>query len=283
MNSKENGAGTEQQGQEAEAIRRCSAFRITEGGSTEHFRVDGLGGLLKAAQYVHSYQQGKDAFAEAVHGREPISADTFDQMALSRFTSAGQDTEVFDVNCDKGEFSAVRFLSGWVTYKMSDVSAALRHSGYGDMYGWEERQVQLAETLIGKEISSAGHLSTEDISLAEEIVEMDGQRLNFYLEANFNVDAVFGTHVCTADNDDWLNVYANYDIANGQVCNELEISLHHDDGSEEELSYSLSPTEKELLLRKMDAYCQQQTGLSLKDYGAQLMAEEMAPPAGPVM
>ena len=282
MNSKENGAGTEQQGQEAEAIRRCSAFRITEGGSTEHFRVDGLGGLLKAAQYVHSYQQGKDAFAEAVHGREPISADTFDQMALSRFTSAGQGTEIFDINCDKGEFSAVRFLSGWVTYRMSDVSAVLRYLDRSDLYDWGKRQVQLAEALVGKEIPSAGHLSTEDISLAEEIVEMDG-RLKFCLDTAFDVDAVFGTHICTMDNGDRLNVCANYDIANGQVRNELEISLHHSDGSEEYLSYALNPTEKELLRRKMEAYCQQQTGLSLEDYSAQIMEEEMSGPSGPVM
>ena len=31
------------------------------------------------------------------------------------------------------------------------------------------------------------------------------------------MDAVFGTHVCTAENDDTLNVYADYDMATGQV------------------------------------------------------------------
>ena len=273
----------QRQEQEAEAMQRCSAFRITEGGCTEHFRVDGLGALLKAAQYVQRYKQEKGPFAEKLRGREQISADTFERMALDRFSSPNRGTEVFDINCDKQEFSAVRFLFGWVSYRMSDVSDVLQQSSCGDTYDWEERQTQVADLLVGREISSAGHLSAEDMSLAEEICEMDGHLLNFYLETNSNVDAALGTHVCTADNDDWLNVYANYDIANGQVCNELEISLHHDDGSEEELSYSLSPTEKELLLRKMDAYCQQQTGLSLKDYGAQLMAEEMAPPAGPVM
>ena len=151
-----------------------------------------------------------------------------------------------------------------------------------DLYDWGKRQVQLAEALVGKEIPSAGHLSTEDISLAEEIVEMDG-RLKFCLDTAFDVDAVFGTHICTMDNGDRLNVCANYDIANGQVRNELEISLHHSDGSEEYLSYALNPTEKELLRRKMEAYCQQQTGLSLEDYSAQIMEEEMSGPSGPVM
>ena len=282
MNDNESWVGTQHRGHETETLRRCSAFRITEGGAIEHFRVDGVGGLLSAAEYVRIYQQEKGTFAEKMHGREQISAGTFDQMALSRFTSTGQDTEIFDINCDKGEFSAVRFLSGWVTYRMSDVSAVLRYLDRSDLYDWGKRQVQLAEALVDKEIPSAGHLSTEDISLAEDILEMDS-RLKFCLDAAFDVDAVFGTHLCTADNGDRLNVCANYDIANGQVRNELEISLHHSDGSEEYLSYALNPTEKELLRRKMEAYCQQQTGLSLADYSAPRLTEDMAPPAGPVM
>ena len=60
--------------------------------------------------------------------------------------------------------------------------------------------------------------------MAEEISEVDGL-LNFYLETSFDVDAVFGTQVCTTENGDWLNVYANYDMASGKVCAELEIAL----------------------------------------------------------
>ena len=88
--------------------------------------------------------------------------------------------------------------------------------------------------------------------------------LNFYMEANFDVDTVFGTHVCTGENDDTLNVYANYDMAAGQVCDELEVDLHWADGREEAVEYRLNAVEKAALLRKMDAYCQEQTGLTLK-------------------
>ena len=94
---------------------------------------------------------------------------------------------------------------------------------------------------------------------------------------------ILSLYICTMDNGDRLNVCANYDIATGQVCNELEISLHHSDGSEEDLSYALNPTEKELLRRKMETYCQQQTGLSMEDYSAQIMEEEMSGPSGPAM
>ena len=94
--------------------------------------------------------------------------------------------------------------------------------------------------LNGKEITSAGHLSTREITLAEEICEMGSQRLNFYLETSFDVDAVFGTHVCAEENDDTLNVYADYDMATGQVCDELEVDLHWADGREEAVEYRLN-------------------------------------------
>ena len=99
----------------------------------------------------------------------------------------------------------------------------------------------------------------------------------------FNVDKVFGTHVCTDKNDDWLNVYANYDMAGGQVCDELALVLNRANGKDEEMAYPLTAVEKAVLLRKMDDYCQQQTGQTLEQYSAHLMAEDIAPPAGPVM
>ena len=103
------------------------------------------------------------------------------------------------------------------------------------------------------------------------------------METGFDVDAVFGTHVCTGENDDTLNVYANYDMAAGQVCDELEVDLHWADGREESVEYRLNAVEKATLLRKMDAYCQEQTGQTLADYSAQRMAEDMTPPVQPTM
>ena len=47
------------------------------------------------------------------------------------------------------------------------------------------------------------------------------------------LDAVFGTFVLTDKNDDWLNIYANYDIAQGKPCDTLELTLCKGDGSEE--------------------------------------------------
>ena len=49
------------------------------------------------------------------------------------------------------------------------------------------------------------------------------------------------------------------------------------------MEYRLNAAEKEVLRRKMDDYCQRQTGQTLAEYSTQLMAEDMAPPEGPVM
>ncbi len=116
-------------------------------------------------------------------------------------------------------------------------------------------------------------LTALDISFSDEITQFDSL-LNFYMDTYFNVDEVFGTHVCTGENDDTLNVYANYDMAAGQICDTLEVDMHWADGREEPLEYWLDASEKAILLQKMDAYCRQQTGQTLAEYSAQLMAEE---------
>ena len=101
-------------------------------------------------------------------------------------------------------------------------------------------------------------------------------KLNFYVQADFDVDAAFGTFVCTDENNDWLNIYANYDIAQDRPCDTLELNLCKGDGTEENWSYHLNAAEQEVLARKMEAFCQQQNGMSLCDFARQLQ-EELGP------
>ena len=93
------------------------------------------------------------------------------------------------------------------------------------------------------------------------------------MQADFDVDAAFGTFVCTDENDDWLNIYANYDIARDRPCDTLELNLCKGDGTEENWSYHLNAAEQEVLGRKMEAFCQQQNGMSLHDFARQLQEE----------
>ncbi len=119
---------------------------------------------------------------------------------------------VFEINFDKREFSAVHIMDGWQTWAMRDVSAAAYHATRSQFASSDDKWRKLLDHLSGKEITSAGHLSLRNFSFGDEIIEMDG-KLNFYVRTEFDVDAVFGTFVCTDENDDWLNIYANYDIA----------------------------------------------------------------------
>ena len=83
------------------------------------------------------------------------------------------------------------------------------------------------------------------LAVVLHLPQMDGHRLNFYLETGFDVDKVFGTR--TAKRAEQMNLYANYDMSAGQVCDELELVLVHASGKEEALTYPLNAVEKAAL------------------------------------
>lgn len=211
----------QQREQEIRASRRYSAFRIVENGGTKYFRMDRSVGMLEIAGYVRlrlRQQSGPCPLEESLRGREEIPAEEFERMLTSCMEGGGQITDAYDVDLDRLELSAVRPSLGWVSYRLKDASTAVWHADRCGSYDWNVRKARFTEKLAGREIASAGHLSAKDFSFADEITADDG-RLNFYLENSFDVDRVFGTR--TAKRDDWLNVYANYDMAAGQVCDVL--------------------------------------------------------------
>ncbi len=85
--------------------------------------------------------------------------------------------------------------------------------------------------------------------------------MNFYIPINFDPDAVFGTNVASALNDDWLNVYANFDWKTGRIDSALAVYLVCSDGHEFEFFYPLTPAEQVQLWDQMDAYCTEWTDL----------------------
>ena len=118
------------------------------------------------------------------------------------------------------------------------------------------------------------------ITFGDEISECK-DRLNFYIPVTFDCDAVFGTNVCSIDNDDWLNIYVDYDMARGEVADHLEISLNRADGKIEYLTYPLDAVQRGALLPKMDAYCKHETGRSLAEYVTEAMVESGIAEPGP--
>ena len=271
---------------EEEAARTYAAYHVTERGQEWYFKTSPGEELLVACKKLRGYVAAEkgtapDKFIGMFFGGQPITAKEFDALTAVRMENTGKVRGVFDVNFDKREFSAVHVMDGWRTWAMRDVSAAVYHATRSQFASSDDKWRKLLDHLSGKEITSARHLSARNFSFGDEIIESDG-KLNFYVQAEFDVDAAFGTFVLTDENDDWLNVYANYDIAQGKPCDTLELTLCKGDGSEESWSYQLNAAEQDVLLRKMEEYCQQQTGMSLHDY-AQQFREEPEQQQGPVM
>ena len=272
---------------EAEAARRFAVFHVTEEGSSVYFSTQRAIELLDAAKRLRSYvrKSPEDAPARFVgmFQGERITEEQFKQYASERMDNTGRVTGAFKVDLDRSEFAALHIMDGWKVYRVKDVSAAAYHAFKKQGANSEERLVRLMEKLDGKELTcgpaepeetcGSRRLRKEDIVFSDEIREVDGL-LNFPLYCAFNVDEVFGTHVETGENDDYLNVYANYDMAAGRVCYKLEITLCHGDGTDSYLYYRLDDAELAAVESRMEGYCFEQTGMGLKEYSDQFMAEE---------
>ena len=271
---------------EEEAARTYAAYHVVENGQEWYFKTSPGEELLAVGKKLRGYLTkgngvAPDKFIGMFFGGQPITVEEYNALTALRMENTGKVRGVFDVNFDKQEFSAVHIMDGWQTWAMRDVSVAAYHATRSQFASSDDKWRKLLDHLSGKEITSAGHLSARNFSFGDEIIESDG-KLNFYVQTEFDVDAAFGTFVLTDKNDDWLNIYANYDIAEDRPCDTLELTLCKGDGSEESWSYPLNAAEQDVLLRKMEEYCQQQTGMSLHDY-AQQFREEPEQRQGPVM
>ena len=262
---------------EEEATRTYAAYHVVENGQEWYFKTTPGEELLEAGKKLRSYITTEESATPNLfikmfaHGK-PITAEEYNALATERMGNTGKVRGVFDLNFDKHEFSAVHIMDGWQTWAMRDVSVAVYHASRSSFAPAKEQWNKLLGYLDGKEITSAGHLSARNFSFGEEIIESNG-KLNFYVQTDFDVDAAFGTYVCTDQNDDWLNIYANYDIEKDCLCDELELNVCKGDGTEENWNYHLNAAEQEVLARKMEVFCQQQNGMSLHDFARQLQEE----------
>ena len=256
-----------------EAARTYAAYHVMENGKEWYYKTTPGEELLGAARMLRKYlkdtERSTGKFISLYSQAQPITPEEYQHLIHLRMENTGKVTGVFDLDFDKREFSAVHTIEGWKTWAMQDVSTAVYRAAKKQLVSGDVMLQKLLECLNGKEITSAGHLSARNFSFGEEIIESDG-KFNFYLQADFDVDAAFSTFVCTDQNDDWLNIYANYDIEKGRPCDTLELNLCKGDGTEENWSYHLNAAEQEVLARKMEAFCQQQTGTSLHEYARQL-------------
>lgn len=263
-------------GRQDDAAVTCAAYRVTENGQTWYFTTSPGEELMDAAQTLRRYctntEHSTGKFISLYSQAQPITPEEYQRMILLRMENTGKVAGVFDLDFDKREFSAVHTMDGWTTWAMRDVIPSIYQATSPCFTTTEEQLRKLLELLDGMELTSAGHLTARNFSFSDEIL-MENGKLNFYVQADFDVDAAFGTFVCTDENDDWLNIYANYDFERDTVRDTLELNLCKGDGTEENWSYHLNAAEQEVLARKMEAFCQQQNGMSLHDFARQFQEE----------
>ena len=259
-----------------DAVATCAAYHVTENGQTWYFTTSPGEELMDAAQtlrrYCTSAEHSTDKFISLYSQAQPITPEEYQQLMQLRMENTGKVAGVFDLDFDKREFSAVHIMNGWTTWAMRDVIPSVYQATRPRFATAEEQLRKLLDLLDGMELTSAGHLTARNFSFSDEFLIENG-KLNFYVQADFDVDAAFGTFVCTDENDDWLNIYANYDIMRDRPCDTLELNLCKGDGTEENWIYHLNAAEQEVLARKMEAFCQQQNGMSLHDFARQLQEE----------
>ena len=234
-------------------------------------------------RYVRgTFGDKEKGFARCIYGAEEISPQRFEQLAAWRLENFGKVTGLVEIDFDKGILSALNIMDGWQSFRLKDVSSA---AYFADKSGHVNKEVRwniFLSRLEGKQLTShtqapvqlhgSRRLRPEEVTFSDEISELDGQ-LNFYMDCSFDPEEVFGTHVDSADNNNWLNIYAEYDLENSQVCDALKVILCREDGFDYEMAYQLNAEEKSAILDKMDQYCREKYGQSLLEFAAEIESE----------
>ena len=263
-----------------------AAYHVTGRGEDLYFKSPSADTLLIAAKRLRTYLTAGDnplpvSFASVFKDRSEITQAEYDQLLDQRLQNTGKVSGVFEMDFDKDTFSAANAMDGWHTYRIHDVSVAAYHAFRKQNISMDQRWDRLLDKLEGKEftpdseaivLSGSRRLRMEEVTFQDDMSEC-GNQLNFYVPITFDPDAVFGTNVATDANDDYLNVYADFDLDVGEVCDALTVIQACGDGSEESYRYPLTEEERLTLRSKMNDYCMEQTGMSLDEYRAQYLAE----------
>ena len=265
-----------------------AVFHVTERGKGVYFRVDRPLESVYAAACLRSYllrqpSHQAETFGGYLQGARAMSRNDYEWYTANLLGRGNIVAQVYDVDLDHGAFSILH-KNGWRNYPVGVVCDAAHQAGsLTELSSVPEPQCfldRIARQEIRRDdleicIRGDRRLDPGEISFSDEVVQME-QFLNFYIDVCFLPDVVLGTYVCTDENDDYVNIYANYDLERGALCDALDVTLWRGDDSFVELKYRLSPEEKEMLLPKIEEYCQRQTGMTLGEWHEQYRQETAA-------
>ena len=259
-----------------------AGFHITEDCAEVYLQNESGTEFLQPAKQLHDFLRQKQrlparSFFEATDGCKEISREAFDTLAKRRMENTGEISGVFELDFDARTLSALNIMDGWKVYAMQDVANAAEQAFQESEISEEDRWRIFLDWLEGQELTTPSKLTARNFYFEDSIEAMDDRTLNFYVVPCFNVDDAFGTFVETDENDHALNVYANYDMQRQQVCDTLEITLYGSGIEDQSLSYHLNAAEKEVLRKKMDAYCMQREHKPLEQLCQEILQELNAP------
>jgi len=139
-----------------EANRRFAVFHVTECGEQSCFLVDEPIEFAGAARSMRTYVRSDDSaagFRNYYAAARDIAPEEFRQYVSERMENTGRVVGAFDIDFDRGEFSALNMRDGWHTYTIRDVSTASYHADRKSLLPSVERTARLLEYLSGRELS----------------------------------------------------------------------------------------------------------------------------------
>ena len=257
-----------------------AGFHITEDCAEVYLQNESGMEFLQLARRLHDYLRQKQrlparSLFEATDGCKEISREAFGALAKRRMENTGEVSGVFELDFDARTFSALNIMDGWKVYAMQDVADAAEAAFQEAETSGDARWRIFLDRLDGQELTTPSRLTARNFWFEDSIDVMDDGKLNFLLIPDFNVDEAFGTSVETDENDHSLNIYANYDMVNKEVCSDLEITLYGDDIEDEEIPYCLNAAEKEVLRTTMENYCMTYEGKTLSEICEEYLREQM--------
>lgn len=244
--------------------------------------------MFQTAQRLRRYLRGDLDDPSQFYGDAwPITQEELERYTAELLRGSPRVVGVYDIDLDARKVYSLDSDKGWQGYQIKEVSTAVYFATKRESDDWIAKRSRFNQRLAEKEMPQTVHpvfiraeeaLPTELICFEEEI-DQDEHLLNFYIPLYFNPDQVFGLNVETEENDDFLNLYANYDMEQGCVRDTLDVYLVRSSGSELACEYRLTPEEQEVIRTKMDSYCMKQMGISLETAREQYLAEEQSPAA----
>ena len=158
------------QAEQREANRCFAVFHVTEFGEQSYFLVDEPIEFVNAARSMRTYVRSDDpavGFRNYYAAAQEITPEEFKQYVLERMEDSERVVGAFDIDFDRGEFSALNVSDGWHTYTIRDVSNASYHADRKSLLSTAERTSRLLDYLDGRELTQEQAQSMQGMSMEQ--------------------------------------------------------------------------------------------------------------------